>query len=79
MIPKVIHYCWFGGKQYPRLVKKCIRSWIKLLPDYTIKCWNEESFDIDSAPIYVREAFKMKKYAFAKQKWNIYNRKQEIL
>lgn len=72
MIPKVIHYCWFGGKQYPRLVKKCIRSWIKLLPDYTIKCWNEESFDIDSAPIYVREAFKMKKYAFVSDYVRLY-------
>ena len=46
MIPKVIHYCWFGGKPLPRDVKKCIRSWKKYCPDYEIKRWDESNFDV---------------------------------
>ena len=56
MIPKVIHYCWFGGKALPRSVKKCIRTWKKMCPDYVIKEWNESNFDLDFCP-YVREAY----------------------
>lgn len=65
MIPKKIHYCWFGGKELPRSVQKCIASWNKYLPDYEIIQWNEENFNIDEiANSYVREAYEAKKYAF---------------
>lgn len=63
MIPKIIHYCWFGGKPLPEDAKKFIASWVKYCPDYTIKEWNESNFDLDLYP-YVREAYNSKKYAF---------------
>ena len=63
MIPKVIHYCWFGKKPLPTLAKKCIASWEKFLPDYEIKEWNEENFDVNIIP-YTKEAYEAKKYAF---------------
>lgn len=63
MIPKVIHYCWFGRNPLPALAKKCIRSWKKYLPDYEIKEWNEDNFDVNMIP-YTQEAYKAKKYAF---------------
>lgn len=64
MIPKTIHYCWFSTDEHPRLVKRCIETWRKVLPDYTIRCWDGNSFDFDSVP-YVKEAMACKKYAFA--------------
>lgn len=64
MIPKIIHYCWFGGKQKPALANKCIQSWSKYCPDYQIIEWNESNFDIASAPLYVRQAYDAKKWAF---------------
>lgn len=63
MIPKVIHYCWFSGEKKPRLIRRCIRSWKKVLPDYEIKCWDADSFDFDSIP-YVKQAYERKKWAF---------------
>lgn len=63
MIPKIIHYCWFGGKPLPKLAKKCIQSWEKYCPDYEIKRWDESNFDIDMFR-YTREAYDCKKYAF---------------
>lgn len=63
MIPKVIHYCWFSGEEKPRLIRRCIRSWKKVLPDYEIKCWDANSFDFDSIP-YVKQAYERKKWAF---------------
>lgn len=63
MIPKVIHYCWFGGKPLPKDAERCISSWNKFMPDYQIKQWDESNFDIDSIP-YTREAYNAKKYAF---------------
>lgn len=63
MIPKVIHYCWFGHNALPDLAKKCISSWQKFLPDYEIKEWNEDNFDINIVP-YTQEAYSEKKYAF---------------
>ena len=64
MIPKVIHYCWFGGNELPESAKKYIKTWHEILPDYEIKEWNESSFDIQNAPIYVSEAYNARKYAF---------------
>lgn len=63
MIPKVIHYCWFGRGQMPALAIKCIESWKKYLPDYEIKEWNEDNFNLDMYP-YVREAYDNRKFAF---------------
>lgn len=63
MIPKVIHYCWFSGEKKPRLIRRCIRSWKKVLPDYEIKCWDANSFDFESVP-YVKQAYERKKWAF---------------
>lgn len=45
-IPKVIHYCWFGGGKLDELSQRCIESWKEKLPDYEIKEWNESNFDI---------------------------------
>ena len=61
-IPKIIHYCWFGGNPLPELAKKCIASWQKFFPDYEIKEWNEDNFDVYQAP-YIAEAYRLKKYA----------------
>ena len=63
MIPKVIHYCWFGHGKLPKLGEKCIRSWRKFFPDYEIKLWNENNFDVNIIP-YTEKAYKAKKYAF---------------
>ncbi len=63
MIPKVIHYCWFGGKPLPKSALRCISSWRKFLPDYEIKEWNEGNFDVNMIP-YTAEAYAAKKYAF---------------
>ena len=63
MIPKVIHYCWFGRNPLPELAQKCIASWRKYLPDYEIKEWNEDNFDVNIIP-YTAEAYRAKKYAF---------------
>ena len=63
-IPKIIHYCWFGGKPKPELAQKCIKSWKKFCPDYEILEWNEENFDVTTAPMYVQQAYAMKRWAF---------------
>ncbi len=63
MIPKTIHYCWFGGKPLPELAQRCIASWKKYCPDYEIKEWNETNFDISSMD-YMREAYEEKAWGF---------------
>ena len=63
MIPKIIHYCWFGRGPMPELSRKCIDSWHMHMPDYEFKLWNEDCFDISSNQ-YVKEAYEAKKYAF---------------
>ncbi len=63
MIPKKIHYCWFGGKELPELAKKCIASWEKYCPDYEIIRWDESNFDVEACQ-YVNEAYQSKKFAF---------------
>ena len=63
MIPKKIHYCWFGGNPLPEDAKKCIASWKKYCPDYEIIEWNESNFDIHCMP-FVEQAYEAKKYAF---------------
>lgn len=63
MIPKKIHYCWFGRGKMPELAIRCIDSWKRHLPEYEIKEWNEDNFDLDLYP-YVREAYDNRKFAF---------------
>jgi mannosyltransferase OCH1-like enzyme len=63
-IPKKIHYCWLSGDPFPDLIKNCILSWKKNLPDYEFVLWDRQRFDILSVP-WVKEAFDTRKYAFA--------------
>lgn len=70
-IQKVIHYCWFGGKEKPDIVKKCIRSWEKKLLNYEIKEWNEDNFDLNCNE-YVKEAYRSKKFAFVSDYVRVY-------
>ena len=62
-IPKVIHYCWFGRGNKPHLIRKCLESWRKVMPDYKIKEWNEENFDVNAIP-FVKQAYEERKWAF---------------
>lgn len=63
MIPKIIHYCWFGGNPLSELAQKCISSWKKYFPEYEIKEWNESNFNLQCCD-YVKEAYEAKKWAF---------------
>ena len=64
MIPKIIHYCWFGGNPLPELEQRCLASWHEHMPDWEYRWWNEDTFDISSAPLYVRQAYEARKFAF---------------
>ena len=75
MIPKIIHYCWFGGNALPDYAMNCISSWKKYCPDYEIKEWNEQNFDINICA-YVKEAYTCRKWAFVSDYarfWILYN------
>lgn len=63
-IPKIIHYCWFGGNPKPKLAQRCIKSWEKHCPDYEIVEWNEDTFDLSTAPNYVQQAMAAGRWAF---------------
>lgn len=63
MIPKIIHYCWFGGNELPDTVKECIASWEKYCPNYEIKRWDESNYDVNKNQ-YTREAYLNKQWAF---------------
>ena len=71
MIPKIIHYCWFSGDKKPALIRKCLRSWKKHLPDYEIRCWDGNSFDFGSLD-FTREAMSVKQYAAASDYVRLY-------
>lgn len=62
-IPKIIHYCWFGRGEKPKLAKKCIASWKKCCPDFEIIEWNEDNFEIEKYP-YAKYCYENKKWAF---------------
>lgn len=75
MIPKIIHYCWFGRNPLPESAIKCIESWKKFLPNYEIKELNEDNFDVNIIP-YTKEAYEANKYAFVSdyaRYWILYN------
>lgn len=63
MIPKKIHYCWFGNNPKSNLIQKCIASWRKFLPEWEIIEWNEANYDVNKNE-YISEAYKQKKWAF---------------
>ena len=63
MIPKIIHYCWFGRGEKPKLAQKCIASWKTFCPDYEIIEWNEDNYDVNSTP-YTKYCYENKKWAF---------------
>lgn len=62
-IPKIIHYCWFGGGEKPPIFERCIASWRRVLPEYEIMEWNESKFDVSRVE-YVRQAYDCHMYAF---------------
>lgn len=64
MIPKIIHYCWFGGKPLTWDAKRCIESWKRFAPDYQIIEWNENNFEIDNSIPFVKKAYAEKAWAF---------------
>lgn len=75
MIPKIIHYCWFGNNPLPEMAQKCINSWRKFLPEYKIKQWDESNFNVNLIP-YIAEAYNEKRYAFVSDYarfWILYN------
>lgn len=76
MIPKIIHYCWFGQQKIPFVFQQYIDGWDKILPDYQKKMWSEKNFDLQLAPEYVRQAYANKKFAFVAdyvRLWALYN------
>lgn len=72
MVPKIIHYCWFGGAKHPKLMKRCVESWKRLLPGYELRLWTEDTFNIGTSIKYVQEAYKEKKYAFVSDYVRLY-------
>lgn len=63
MIPKIIHYCWFGNRPIPKEQQAYIDGWKRLMPDYKFKCWTEKDINIDSIP-FTKEAYEAGKLAF---------------
>jgi hypothetical protein len=64
MIPKIIHYCWLSGDEYPSSIQKCLDTWKRYLCDYEIVLWNKSRFDVNDIT-WTRQAYEAKKYAFA--------------
>ncbi len=62
-IPKIIHYCWFGKAKMPKLSLKCIETWKRILPDYELRLWNENNFNIEINE-FLKQAYEKKKWAF---------------
>lgn len=65
MIPKILHYVWLGKGEQSDTIKRCFESWEKILPDYKVMLWNEETYNISEAPTFVQIAYNAKKWAFA--------------
>ena len=63
MIPKIIHYCWFGRGEMPPLMKRCLKSWKKYCPNWEVVLWNEDNFDVTST-LWTKQAYEAGKYAF---------------
>lgn len=71
MIPKIIHYCWFGKNPKNKRIEKCMRSWKLKCPDYEFMEWNEDNFNVDDF-LYVREAYNLKKWAYVSDVVRLY-------
>ena len=64
MIPKILHYIWFGNNPLTPLAEECLASWKSVMPYWQIMRWDETNFDIAAAPLYVRQAYDARKFAF---------------
>lgn len=64
MIPKILHYVWLGGNPLTSLAAECLASWHEHMQDWEIMRWDESNFDIAAAPVYVRQAYEARKFAF---------------
>ena len=71
MIPKIIHYCWFGKNPKNNLILRCIESWKKFCPNYKFVEWNESNFDVNSN-LYTKQAYENKKWAFVSDYVRLY-------
>jgi len=71
MIPKIIHYCWFGSNPMPKRFQRFIDGWKKLMPDYEFVCWNEKRINVNSLP-FTKKAYELKKYAFVADYTRLY-------
>jgi len=71
MVPKIIHYCWFGNNPIPEKYQEYIAGWKKMMPDYTFKCWNESDIDIENIP-FAKEAYDAGKFAYVADYTRIY-------
>ena len=69
MVPKIIHYIWLSGEEKPELIKNCMETWSKVMPDYEVKCWTMENIPHND---WVDEAIKAKKWAFASDYIRLY-------
>ena len=76
MIPRKVHYCWFGRGEMPQLANDCIASWHRYMPDWEYKLWNEDTFDVQSIP-YTAEAYAAGKYAFVSDYVRLWALEQE--
>ncbi len=76
MIPKKIHYCWFGKSEMPSREKRCVESWKKFMPDFELVLWNEDNFDVNST-IFTKQAYELKKFAFVSDYVRLFALQQE--
>lgn len=75
MIPKIIHYCWFGDKEIPKALQGYIHGWENICPDWEIRLWNEYNFDVNGNS-FTKSAYEQKKYAYVSdyvRVWALYN------
>lgn len=72
MIPKIVHYCWFGQSRMPIKLKRNIETWKKMNPDFTFIEWNERNFDIQLANNFVKEAYRNREWAFVSDYVRLY-------
>jgi mannosyltransferase OCH1-like enzyme len=71
MIPKMIHYCWFGNAQKSEKIKFCMETWQKILPDYQLREWTDKDIP-QFTNNYVRQAYETKKWAFVSDVCRLY-------
>lgn len=72
MISKVLNYVWLSNDEKPEMINKCIKSWSKVLPEYEIREWSAKDFDFTQMPLFVREAYERRKWAFVTDYLRLY-------